>query len=205
MAMRLFIAVELPENWTAAMAGIQEALRRRGAGGLRWVRSEGIHLTLKFLGNVEQERVAPVTDAMRGAAAACAPFTLRLGPPGAFGAPRRVRVVWAGVAGDLDALTTLWRAVEDRVSPLGYPPERDRFSPHLTLARVPDDMPTEARSRIPALLDALHLPDPPPLRVREIALMQSLLGPGGARYQRVATAPLREDYAPRGASPAPRG
>lgn len=190
MELRLFIAVELPQEWTEALAATQAALRRRGLERLRWVRPEGIHLTLKFLGNVEERRVPELTQALTHAAAGSAPLRLDLGEPGVFGPPARPRVVWRGVRGDLAALTRLWQAVEAQVGPLGFPQERERFSPHLTLARVPQDVPGDTRAAIGAALKDTRASGASPLLVQEIALMRSQLGPGGARYTRLAVAPL---------------
>lgn len=190
MNLRLFIAVELPEEWLAALARVQEALRAAGLDALRWTRPEGIHLTLKFLGEVPEERLAGVVQAMTRAAARARPFTLRLGQLGAFGGPQRPRVLWAGVEGELEALTRLWRALEAEVRPLGFPPERDTLAPHLTLARVPEPAQREVAGTLANVLPRVALPELPPLNVAAIALMRSLLGPGGARYQRLAVAPL---------------
>lgn len=189
-ALRLFIAVAVPEGWIAALAQTRALLRRRGLEQLRWVRPEGVHLTLKFLGNVDAARVDDLIAALRLAAAERAPFTLKLGGLGSFGPPSRARVVWAGVGGDLHALIHLWQSVEAHIGALGFPPERQRFNPHLTLARVPDSLPRDVAASIPATLSATKLPAAEPLLVRELALMRSHLRPGGARYQRLAAAVL---------------
>src|SRR5437867_392019 len=101
MDLRLFIAIELPEAWTAALTRAQDTLRGRGLDGLRWTRPEGIHLTLKFLGNVDERRVPELGASLEQAVAGLRPFTLRLSGLGSFGPPARPRVVWAGVTGDL--------------------------------------------------------------------------------------------------------
>lgn len=188
--LRLFVAIELPEAWTAAVAQTQMLLRRRGLDSLRWVRPEGVHLTVKFLGSVAAARVDELLVALRQAATVCGPFTLRLGGLGSFGPPARPRVVWAGVRGDLVALTRLWQAVEASFEPLGFPTERDRFSPHLTLARVPDQTPRQVVASITAVLGQVPIAESEPMVVRELALIRSHLGPGGARYERLAAAAL---------------
>lgn len=193
MDLRLFIAVELPESWSEALAATQAALRRRGLERLRWVRPEGIHLTLKFLGNVDERRVPELTEALTRAASGVSPFRLSLAGLGSFGPAARPRVVWVGVGGDLPALTRLWDAVETDVGNLGFPRERQRFAPHLTLARVPDDMPREVTGGIGATLGVISAPAAPPLAVTEVALMRSELGRGGARYTRLASVPLAEN------------
>jgi 2'-5' RNA ligase len=191
MQLRLFIAVELPDHWITALIEAAHMLRRQGLERLRWVRPEGVHLTLKFLGNVEQERVAAIEGAMSAAARGVAPFTLTLGGAGVFGRPGRPRVVWAGVDGELASLTRLWQAVERHVGPLGFPPERERFSPHLTLARVPEDVPREVATAVEPALTRLRLPSAPALLVSEVSLMRSEPAAGGARYTRLAVAELQ--------------
>ncbi len=203
MELRLFVAIELPEVWTAALAAVQRELRGP-LPGLRWSRPEGIHLTLKFLGNVDSTRVAELGAALAGAATACPPFTLRLGPLGSFGSAARARVLWAGVEGDRPALERLWRSVEGRLQPLGFVPEERRFSPHLTLARVPEERARETGAALGRLLAAVTLPDTPELEVRQIALMRSELGAGGSRYTRLASGILRVSDTNRGKDPDPK-
>jgi len=200
---RLFIAVELPEDWIGAMTRTQAALRRRGLEQLRWVRPEGVHLTLKFLGNVDEQRGGELARAIELAAAGSAPFSLTLSGMGTFGPAARPRVLWAGVTGDVAALARLWQAVEAHIGPLGFPPERERFNPHLTLARVPDHLPREVAAAIAPTLAGMSPQRAAPLIVREIALIRSLLGPGGARYVRLASGPLTGKRTPIGHDPDP--
>ncbi|MEE9201816.1 MAG: RNA 2',3'-cyclic phosphodiesterase, partial [Dehalococcoidia bacterium] len=99
--LRLFVAVELPPEVREALAGLQGELRPRGSPGVRWVGPEGIHLTLKFLGGVPRAQVAPVEEALRGAASGQAAFSLSLGMPGFFPHPHRPRVFWVGIEGEV--------------------------------------------------------------------------------------------------------
>jgi RNA 2',3'-cyclic 3'-phosphodiesterase len=194
MDLRLFIAIELGAEWTDALASTQDALRGQGLAGLRWVRPEGIHLTLKFLGNVDQQRVDAITEAMGEAARAIRPFDLTLGALGTFGPAARPRVLWCGVSGDLQALTRLWQATERHIAPMGFPSDHDRFAPHLTLARVQDDTPAERRSSIAPMLARHKAPAAGSLHVSEVSLMQSMLDRGGARYHRLGSVSLRKDF-----------
>ncbi len=203
MDLRLFVAIELPEAWTDALADLQHRLR--GAlPSLRWTRPEGIHLTLKFLGNVPSDRVSPIIAAVASAAATCEPFTLRLGTLGAFSSGERPRVIWAGVAGDLAALTRLWRAVDAQLTPLGFAPERGSFAPHLTLARVPDGRQRDMAATLPAVLAGTPLPPLAPAPVTAIALMRSELGAGGSRYTQLASGNLRNPATKTGKDPDPK-
>lgn len=179
--LRLFVALELPEEWTQALARMQADLRARGLARLRWVRPEGIHLTLKFLGEVPAPRLAGIDAALRGAVARAPDFALRLGAPGTFGRGSP-RVLWVGIEGDLDRLAALQRRVEAVLAPLGFPPEGRPFAPHLTLARVPEAAPPDLRRAVAPAVEWLRVPPAPDFRVSRVSLMESRLGPGGAVY-----------------------
>jgi 2'-5' RNA ligase len=184
--MRLFVAICLPDAWHAALRRQQEELRRRlgpATRALRWVRPEGCHLTLVFLGETAEQEL-PRIDAALSQAAQQPPFTLRLGQPGTFGGTRP-RVVHTGVAGDIDALTLAQRRVADALHHIDQRP----FAAHITLARVPQpDRATGA-----AIAAALAQPlggEGPPFTVERISLMRSELHPGGAVYTELSAAPL---------------
>ena len=184
--LRLFVAAHLPDRWLEALARAQEELRRQGLG-LRFVRPEGIHLTLKFLGETDQQRLPAITGALASAVSGVRSFDVELGAPGTFGPRRRPRVVWYGITGDSAALVALHRAVEGALTPLGYAPEGRPFAPHLTLARVPDTLPADEAERIVRAVARLTSPGVESLHVTSISLMSSQLGPGGARYSVVET------------------
>jgi 2'-5' RNA ligase len=188
--LRLFVACELPPEWLAALRTASRALARSGLGDLRWVRPEGIHLTLKFLGEVGTHLLPDLADAMVRATASQAPFQLTLSGLGSFGGRRGVRVLWAGVGGDLASLTALQARVDAVMSDLGFARELRPFSPHLTLARVPERTAPDTGARVVAALRRVTLPDVAPLQVTEISLIRSQLGPSGARYTPLTAAPL---------------
>ena len=194
--LRLFVACELPPAVRDALGRLQDELRARGAGRLRWVRPEGIHLTLKFLGEVPAVRRDAVESAL--AAAVVSPFALdvRLGSLGGFGGQQRLRVIWVGLEGDIEGLAGLAALVEEALRPLGFPREGRPFAPHLTLARVPDDVSPQERSRLAGLLEAFPFPSSPSMTLTTVSLMQSFLQPGGARYQCLAAYPVRSVSAP---------
>lgn len=187
--MRLFVACELPPATKAALAEIQSLLRARGAQELRWVRPEGMHLTLKFLGEVPADKAPSIEEAL--AAAIEGPLELRLAfsALGTFGGPARLRVIWVGAEGDVAPLVGLASRVEGALTPLGFPRERRPYSPHLTLARVSDRASPEQRRRLADLVAGFEMPPVPEAVVREVSLMRSFLEPGGARYQRLAGFP----------------
>ncbi|MEX1252993.1 MAG: RNA 2',3'-cyclic phosphodiesterase [Dehalococcoidia bacterium] len=185
--LRLFVACELPDDVREALGRVQADLRRAGADSLRWVRPEGIHVTLKFLGEVDAERVDAVTSAL---AAAIEPFELRVRPSalGTFGGDR-LRVVWVGLEGDIDALASLAGRVEGALEPLGFPRERRPFAPHLTLARPRDHVPPAELRTLASLVRRYQPPPLPSMTLREVNLMQSTLERGGSVYTKLAGLP----------------
>ena len=173
-----------------ALAGVVRELRASGIEGLRPVRPEGIHLTLKFLGDVPVDRISAIGAAAGRAAARHAPFALLLSGVGAFPSGRAPRVLWAGIAGDLDRLAALRASIDGCLVELGFARERRTFNPHLTLARLRDSAPREERSRALGVLKAAQPRGESSFDVDGVALFQSTLGPGGAVYRRLFRAPL---------------
>lgn len=186
---RLFVAVDLDDSVREVLGALQDELRRPGLTGLRWVRPEGVHLTLKFLGETPVTKIGEIEQALAGAAQAVAAHTLSLGKLGTFGGRQSPRVLWLDLRGDVSALHRLQQAVEKALAPLGFPAEDRSFSPHLTLARI---RPEDAREAARALNEGLHAVHVPvtEIRVSEISLMRSKLGPGGAVYTRLWAGPL---------------
>ena len=184
---RLFVACELPDELKRALGGLQEDLGRLGLNRLRWVRPEGIHVTLKFLGGVEPSRLETIRAALLST---IEPFELRLQPVsvGGFGG-ERLRVVWVGLEGDVEGLTALAGRVEAALEPLGFPRERRPFATHLTLARVPDRTPSAERRQLASLIERYQPSALPATTFQQVSLMRSHLGPRGARYERLASFP----------------
>lgn len=167
--MRLFVAIDPPEVVRDALAALELP------GRLSRVPRDQLHLTLRFLGEVER---VPALDL------ASPPFSLRVVGGGAFPSAARPRVLWAGIGGDLDALAGLAARVEAAVRSVGLPPADKPFRAHLTLARVRGGRVPEAVAAVQALPDLGEWP------VREVLLVKSTLGPRGAVHERMATFPL---------------
>jgi len=177
--LRLFVAIDLSEGLKAALAELQARLRRAWAGtDVRWVDPAGIHLTLKFLGDVGAERVDAVIKALAQATAGVEPFELKIEGLGFFPSERRVRVVWVGVKEPTGRLARLQRQVEASLEPLGFAPEDREFVPHITLGRL------KVPASIPGVGD-LARQQLGRMPVREIVLMESRLSPTGATYRPV--------------------
>jgi len=178
--LRSFVAILLPDELRGRLGLEIEALRRHAAG-VAWVAAENLHITLKFLGGVEEARLAEVTAALERATTVPA-FDVTVRGLGAFPTPRRPRVVWAGTTA-APAFVRLAEDVDRALGGLGFPPEGRGFTPHVTLGRVREP------GRDPALAAALEAGATRPfgqLRVARASLMRSDLSPRGARYTELA-------------------
>ena len=183
---RAFIAIRLPESVLQAMGQAQETLRRLGRG-IRWVRKEGIHLTLKFLGDVDTDRVENIHMAMERASKGTSPFVLTGEGIGVFPDLRRPRVIWIGLSGDLQVLFALQANLESQLKGLGFPKEKRPFKGHLTLGRVKGRLgATELRKA----LEGLGSFQTDAFTVQSVALFQSTLRPEGAVYTKLAEVSL---------------
>ncbi len=187
--LRLFVAIELPQDVLDTLHRLQLELRRQGLEPLRWVRPEGIHLTLKFLGETPAERVPEIAQALERAAEGIPPHELSLGALGTFGSRNSPRVLWVDLAGGLEPLRRLQARIEKSLADAGFPKEARAFSAHLTLARV---RPETARGLAARLAQAVQSLTTPPGRipVNEVSLMRSQLGPAGAVYTCLHSVPL---------------
>ena len=183
-SVRLFAAAELPDAFREDIARIGAAALALGIRGVRPVRPEGAHLTLKFLGEVGADRIADVLAAMRLAAARSAPFRLRTGKLGAFPNAAAPRVLWLGVDGDLAALRRLRDDLEDAFAAIGFPRDRRAFSPHVTAARVRARISAADAKRLMSAAAAVR-PTPVEFAVNRLSLMRSDARPGGAVYARL--------------------
>ena len=189
--LRLFVAVELPPDIKRVLAATIEMLRDAArSDALRWVRIDGIHVTLEFLGDVEAARVDAIGAALGAGVRHCVPFDITPAGIGSFGGRGHMRVVWIGVGGDSGALADLADSVAASLEPLGLRREERAFNAHLTLARVRDDAPAAERARLHDLVTRFNAPEFPWFRVDRVSLMQSTLAPGGATYRALATFPL---------------
>ncbi|MFN3975371.1 MAG: RNA 2',3'-cyclic phosphodiesterase [Dehalococcoidia bacterium] len=189
VSLRLFVALELPEAVQQALASAWAPLRRMERG-VKWVSPEGLHLTLKFLGEVPVERVPLLEAPLAAAAQVSSTLRLIVSRVGAFPSLAFPRVLWAGLEGDLEALQRLQQAVEKGLSALGFPPEQRPFTPHLTVGRVRDDLSPQERRRIGQAAGQVALPPDLSFGAGHLSLMQSTLTPQGARYRCLKAWPL---------------
>ena len=179
---RSFVAIELPEQARKGLARLRRELERDEHGFVKWVDPHGIHLTLKFLGNIPSGRVAEITEAMKKATQGISPFQLEISGLGAFPSLKQARVFWVGVSGELAKLSGLQQNIDSALAGLGFAKEERPFVPHLTLARVREGASPPERRSFGELVDSTAFEDKYPVEVEAIRLMRSQLTPAGAIY-----------------------
>jgi 2'-5' RNA ligase len=142
-SVRSFIAIECPEEVKKEIQKIQQEMRmciesssRNKGRGINWTRSEGFHLTLKFLGSVAEVQLSKITEAVRGVVGSFSSFTVSVAGVGVFPNIQIPRVLWIGAEGEGDVLARLQTQLEEVLDPLGFCRERRSFHPHFTLGRI---------------------------------------------------------------------
>jgi RNA 2',3'-cyclic 3'-phosphodiesterase len=179
--LRAFIAVALPEPLTGFVSEVQRALKALGLS-IAWVPPANVHLTLKFLGDIEPADIEPIAAVMTECARQVTPLVLSAGRLGVFPDLRRPRVVWMGIAGDIPQLIALQQDLEVRLDPVGkgrFKPEQRPFKGHLTLGRI------KTRLESGLLVSALRQTGQATshaFTVDAMHLIQSRLTPSGSIY-----------------------
>jgi 2'-5' RNA ligase len=182
---RLFLAIPLPADLSARAFGILPT----SLPALRRVKPENLHVTLAFLGQTPDERLDDVAAAAKEAAALVSPFTLSFDRAGRFPERGRPRVVWLGIADGEASVVELGAGVHASLRSRGLRFDDRPLAPHLTLARIAEDAIAAEAKTVGAALEDLAIPS---LRfeVGDIAVVQSVLSPKGARYTALVTVPL---------------
>jgi 2'-5' RNA ligase len=175
---RTFIAIPLRADCRALLGALQKHLRASNAD-VRWTAVPSIHLTLKFLGEVDPPLVGRLAGPFRAIAASQDPFTLTLGGLGAFPGLRSPRVVWCGVQGDLEQLCMLQGRIEEACALLGFVAEERAFQPHLTLGRIRSGRNLQHLSECIRIGPDLRCG----LQVETFNIYRSTLRPSGAVYE----------------------
>ena len=187
--LRCFVAVELSPEVREAVARAQTAVRAAApTADVRWANPAGLHLTLEFLGGVEETRVPAVVEALAGAVEASAPLALVAAGLGGFPSARRPRVVWAGIAEGAEGLRRLAAAVEGALAPLGFPPEARPFSGHVTIGRVRSP---RGLDRLAGAIAAAAEISFGSWTATDVVLYRSHLRRTGAVYEAMARLPMR--------------
>jgi RNA 2',3'-cyclic 3'-phosphodiesterase len=187
---RLFIAVIVPEEIKDEIQKTQGILRRAlPKESVRWSKREQFHLTLKFLGNVEAQRVQPLADTLRNACQSVAPLALRAEGVGFFPDLRAPRVVWVGVNDRDQQLPLVQRTVEAAGRDFTAEESKEHFTGHVTLGRIKGLRRTEAQT-LAGLAAGLATRVFGEWTADKVELIRSQLSPGGAQHATLATIPL---------------
>ncbi len=186
---RSFIAIEIPDLLRAKMAEIQREVKRTGAD-VKWVRPEGIHLTLKFLGSIQPEEVEKIARTTAPIVANWVPFTLRVHGLGCFPSPRNPRVIWMGIDRGVESVLSLQQAIENGAAAEGFPPEDRPFKAHLTIGRVRSP---KGRSTLIESLARYGDAEIGTFAASEVCLFKSELKPSGAVYTKLRIFAMQKD------------
>ncbi|MBV9079578.1 MAG: RNA 2',3'-cyclic phosphodiesterase [Elusimicrobia bacterium] len=185
--MRLFVALPFPDEVRNEMKRVARAGEQDRS--IRWLPSDGFHITLKFLGETETERLPALNHALREAAAAARRLNLQISGAGVFPDDRHPKIFWAGLSGDTAELKRLAADLEARTAAIGFPTEERAFTPHATLARCHRHGHCGPKSA-ETFRAAFSKAAPPPFEATEMHLMRSHLGPNGADYELLEAFPF---------------
>lgn len=184
--LRTFIAFKLPKDTIAYLKDVVASLATYGFK-VRWIPSGNVHLTLKFLGDVEKQTINDIAGALSATAAGRSPISFRAKGLGVFPGIQRPRVIWVGLTGEIDRIIDCQQDLDARLSTIGFPREKRPFKGHLTLGRVKGKIPPDR------LLEAIKACAPfesMPVTVDRMHLFQSDLRTSGAVYTELLTVPF---------------
>jgi len=190
--LRAFIAMELPVGLRKELARIQNTLKEEGPSPVKWVNPENIHLSLRFLGNIDGNVISKISGAIKEAAQGISPLHFELGGLGVFPDLRRVQVIWIGLDGDMERLSRLQKRIDMNLVSLGFMVESRPFKPHLTLARVSDRAASDERQGLGQLIISNQFKEDYRFNVDSIKLIKSHLTREGAIYSIISSVNLQE-------------
>jgi 2'-5' RNA ligase len=188
---RSFIAIELPLLVKQELTVLESLLKKRSPQVVRWVDPQGIHITLKFLGDIADDRIDEINMAIDEATQGLSPFHMELQEVGAFPNLNRANVIWVGAKGELDKLAYLQKQIESNMAQLGFPPEERAFTPHMTLGRVRNYTSPDDRKKLGLILSQTTFTSSQVITVESVNLMKSQLTSSGAIYTRLYASPLK--------------
>ena len=187
--LRVFIAVEIPLPIRQAIRDATESMREALGSLIRWVPTENMHLTLKFIGEVSPANVEFLSQMLSAETKGSAAFQMKIGGLGSFPSSRRARVIWIGIQAP-PGLASLQHGIESATTRLGYELETRPFSPHLTIGRVRQQVSAGEQQQIRAALERTQVGDLGIAGITGVHLFKSDLQPTGSIYTRLFSAPL---------------
>ena len=189
---RTFIAVELPQEIHNTLKQLQDVLRG-SMPDVRWTKAANIHITLKFLGDVQVSRLDAISESLRDAAGQFSPFNVRLTGIGAFPNSRKPRIIWVGIDQGADELVQMAQKIEASMKRLGFPREKRPFRPHLTIGRIRH---LEHPLVMTEALERSAVGELGEFTVQKASFIKSQLDPAGSIYTTLAEAPLGDIVLP---------
>lgn len=187
MAIRSFLAFELPPDIKREIDQISHEVRHLNLDA-KWIKPENIHLTVIFMGNVNEEDIPHIIPAIDNVASQYMTFDISLGGMGLFPDIRRPRVIWLGLSGDIEGLASLRDNLQMPLKSFGIKQEKRVFKPHLTLGRF--RKPVKEQAILKSVIDDYSSISGPSGKLDELVLFKSELKPGGAVYTRLHSWPL---------------
>ena len=187
MAIRSFLAFELPVDIKSTIMAVSEDVRQLPLD-VRWVNVTDIHLTIVFMGNVQEEQIKPIQDTVKEVCQGYGPFSIAIKGIGLFGSRRNPRVLWIGLNGAINRMACFRDDLQKKLRRFGIKEEKRRFKPHLTLGRFRKG--GRAGAHLNDLLSKYHDLTSPECTIEELVLFKSDLKPGGAVYSKLNGWPL---------------
>lgn len=190
---RAFLAIQLPDDVTAALGHLADQVVQARVRGLKPVRPENMHLTLKFFGNVNARQVDSIVGIVTHTVKSVRPFMLKLGNVGAYPSNKSPRVLWVGLDGDVAPLQDTHHRIETALQQIAIKADTREFSPHLTIARIRDRTAHAERRRAAEALFSAEFRSGLLIPVDRISLMRSVLLREGPHYTSLAEIPLDDN------------
>ena len=187
---RTFVAIPLPEHVKRSLFSPRRSMPLRAAHAVRWSEPDAIHLTLRFLGDVNPRMIDEISKSLAIAANSSGKFKLKIGSPGGFPSVYSPRVLWVGISGETTRLKQLHGRIEGALLGTGFMPENRQFQPHLTIGRIQSHAPRGLDSLVGNYFRKLKF-DGDSFRVSRIVLFRSHLHSTGARYEELFSAQLK--------------
>ncbi len=187
--MRTFIAIELPKAIKDSLALLEDRLKNSGAD-VKWVEPRNIHLTLKFLGEVDQQKLEKIAEAMQSIAGNKKTFHLRVSSVGAFPKMEFPRIIWVGINKGDNETKEIAEGLEEKLAKLGIPKENHPFSSHITIGRVKSTLNRDKLIQEFTAAEGMLKTGNLEFNVERITLFQSTLTPNGPVYNPLKTADL---------------
>lgn len=181
----MFIAIELPDSVRNDLYELRQTLKTADYTFIKWVNSQGIHLTLKFIGNVKMNMLQPINQAIVEGCSGCKKFSLEIAELGAFPNLKKPRVIWIGVEGNLAELKKLQDLIDAKLEILGFLREKRPFSPHITLARINERADSVKLRDFADIIQKCNYRKRFQIFVEQVSIIRSQLLPTGAVYSKL--------------------